>query len=44
MRRVVRILFFTVLFVSAEKGLAQEGLDTPTHLIRVYEDDDFINI
>jgi len=44
MRRIARILFFTVLFAGTEKGLAQKGLDTPTHLFRVYEDDDFINI
>jgi len=42
MRRFVQLLF-TVFFFSAGQLCAQQP-DTPTHMIRIYEDDDFINI
>jgi hypothetical protein len=42
MRRSLH-LFFTVFFFSAGRLCAQQP-DTPTHMIRIYEDDDFINI
>jgi len=42
MRRIVQLLF-TVFFFSAGRLCAQQP-DTPTHMIRIYEDDDFINI
>lgn len=36
-------LFVTVLFLGRGRLYAQQP-DTPTHLIRIYEDDDFINM
>ena len=42
MRRFVQ-LFLTVFFFSAGRLCAQQP-DTATHMIRIYEDDDFINI
>jgi len=43
MRRIVQLLFFTVFFFCTGRLCAQQP-DTPTHLFRIYEDDDFINI
>ena len=42
MRRIVQLLF-TVFFIGASRLSAQQP-DTPTHMFRIYEDDDFINI
>lgn len=39
-----RILLFTVFLFCIGRLLAQEETDLPTHMIRVYEDDDCINI
>jgi hypothetical protein len=36
-------LFFTVFIFTAGRLCAQQP-DTPTHMLRIYEDDDFINI
>src|SRR5258708_4413618 len=44
MRRFVHFGFFMVFLASSTDRLHAQQIDTPTHLIRIYEDNDFINI
>jgi lipid A 3-O-deacylase len=45
MRHFLLLSFFILLFAEMNGGLyAQEQQDTPTRLLRIYEDNDFLNI